>query len=201
MNENTYLTQTVFKYLASFPEEEAKNLTIKQLREELEKIKAKQHNNNKKIPRPANSFILYRRDKNYEFLSKGIKMKNNDLSRVLGKSWREESIVVKDYYFRLAQEAVEKHKILYPGYKYKPRKHKEIKRRVVKNEEEKKDIETQTPDENYLPNQDFFLINQNVDMKLQDELQNNEIDYNLLKNENIYYPEYFFDENFNFIFQ
>ncbi|TPX50939.1 hypothetical protein SeMB42_g02064 [Synchytrium endobioticum] len=85
-----------------------------------------------KIPRPPNSFILYRRDKHEQILRvhDGIALTN--LSKIISKMWQEEDVAVKEYYTRLAQLEKERHLAMYPQYKYEPRRSKDIKRRKLR---------------------------------------------------------------------
>jgi hypothetical protein len=59
---------------------------------------------------------------------------NNDVSKIIGVMWKQESQEVKDYYQALAQQSREQHQRDYPGYKYAPRRPGERKRRGVHHE-------------------------------------------------------------------
>ncbi|KAF8983997.1 hypothetical protein BGZ46_009038 [Entomortierella lignicola] len=72
----------------------------------------------RKIPRPPNSFILYRIDRAKEY----PKLVASTLSTNIALDWSEESLKVKKYYSDLAVEAKRKHLIDYPEYKFCPRK-------------------------------------------------------------------------------
>jgi hypothetical protein len=56
---------------------------------------------------------------------------NNEVSKVIGDMWKQESQKVKDHYQALAQQSREQHQKDYPGYKYAPRRPGERKRRGV----------------------------------------------------------------------
>ncbi|KAG0007970.1 hypothetical protein BGZ80_004009 [Entomortierella chlamydospora] len=71
-----------------------------------------------KIPRPSNSFMLYRKDK-----AKGFpKLVAAKLSAKIAEAWRRETPEVRERYERLAEEAKERHRLLYPNYKFTPKK-------------------------------------------------------------------------------
>lgn len=59
---------------------------------------------------------------------------NNEVSKVIGDMWKQESKEVKDHYQALAQQSREQHQKEYPGYKYAPRRPGERKRRGVQQE-------------------------------------------------------------------
>src|SRR5437762_8345286 len=48
-----------------------------------------------KLPRPPNSFILYRKDKQPEILAKYENISNNEVSKIVGQMWRNEPSEVK----------------------------------------------------------------------------------------------------------
>lgn len=63
-----------------------------------------------KIPRPPNSWILYRKDKS----------KQLNIATEASRQWKVERQGIKDYYQTLADEAARLHKMKYPNYRYKP---------------------------------------------------------------------------------
>ena len=79
------------------------------------------------IPRPANSFILYR--KAYLDIAKVWRgSKNQRISSIITESWRMETLEVRKRrkrYNRYAQIEKHNHKKAYPQYKYSPRKSQE----------------------------------------------------------------------------
>ncbi|KAK5163339.1 uncharacterized protein LTR77_010712 [Saxophila tyrrhenica] len=81
-----------------------------------------------KIPRPANAFILYRKD--WHPVIPGLH--NNDISVIIGRQWKEESEGIKELYKRKSEEAKRQHAIDHPGYQYQPRKPSEKKKRMTK---------------------------------------------------------------------
>jgi hypothetical protein len=88
----------------------------------------------KKPPRPPNAFILYRKDKQKSVQEREIGITNNEVSKVIGDMWKQETKEVKDHYQALAQQSREQHQKEYPGYKYAPRRPGERKRRGVQQE-------------------------------------------------------------------
>ncbi|KAF9928353.1 hypothetical protein FBU30_002434 [Linnemannia zychae] len=75
-------------------------------------------NNAKKIPRPPNSFIIYRR----EHSSNYTKITAAELSKILGEQWANEPPQRKAYYAELAKAAEKEHALKYPEYKFTPAK-------------------------------------------------------------------------------
>ena len=77
------------------------------------------------IPRPSNSFILYRREKHAEIMAqyKGAKaLNNNVISKIVASMWKQESSEIKSFYSGKAEEEKRLHMLKYPDYKYRPRK-------------------------------------------------------------------------------
>ncbi|KAJ3408232.1 hypothetical protein CcCBS67573_g03677 [Chytriomyces confervae] len=76
-------------------------------------------------PRPSNSFMIYRREKQAEILAqyRGQKaLHNNAISKVVADMWREESPDVRAEYAAKAETEKLQHMLKYPGYKYTPRR-------------------------------------------------------------------------------
>ncbi|KAG0228447.1 hypothetical protein BGW41_003425 [Actinomortierella wolfii] len=72
--------------------------------------------NLKKIKRPSNAFFIYRR-----MLAKKCRgIAATDLSRIIGKLWKDEPPKVKAYFARLAQQESDMHAIAFPNYKFTP---------------------------------------------------------------------------------
>lgn len=84
-----------------------------------------------KIPRPPNAFIIYRAQFHSHMKQRNPEMHNNEISKVLGKQWKDEPDHVKDKYRKMALEVKARHAIEYPNYQYAPRKPGEKKRRVT----------------------------------------------------------------------
>lgn len=90
---------------------------------------------NKHPPRPPNAFILYRKNQQARILQQNANLCNNDVSRIIGTMWNGESPAVKQRFHLLAQEMKEKHRAMYPMYRYCPRK-SQRKRRTTKTSEQ-----------------------------------------------------------------
>lgn len=82
------------------------------------------------IPRPRNAFILFRQHLHYSIFPKdrymlvtqGSFKTNSEVSREIGKRWRELPADEKKYWQDLALKEKEMHRQKYPDYKYAPRK-------------------------------------------------------------------------------
>ncbi|RDW63858.1 hypothetical protein BP5796_10360 [Coleophoma crateriformis] len=85
-----------------------------------------------KIPKPRNSFIIYRGDKSQGVKALFPELTETERSKIIAEFWRNETAEVKAHYKELAE--LEKQKILEqnPDYKCTPRKKWEIKRRNKK---------------------------------------------------------------------
>ncbi|KAI8826450.1 hypothetical protein BJ741DRAFT_631236 [Chytriomyces cf. hyalinus JEL632] len=82
--------------------------------------------------KPANAFILYRRDRVEEIKTKyANKIPFQDVSRIVGHLWKQESFEVREAYFNRAAVLREEHARLH-GDKYKvfQEKKKDIKRKI-----------------------------------------------------------------------
>ncbi|RIA98677.1 hypothetical protein C1645_748914 [Glomus cerebriforme] len=76
-----------------------------------------------KIPRPQNSFIIYRR--NYQArlaLSDAPNVTLNRVSKITSNKWRKESREIRKVFDILAECAKKVHKCIYPDYVYNPKK-------------------------------------------------------------------------------
>ncbi|ORY01379.1 hypothetical protein K493DRAFT_209710, partial [Basidiobolus meristosporus CBS 931.73] len=76
----------------------------------------------KRIPRPNNSFMTYRKEKQKAILDAHPGINNKEVSKIVGEMWRNESEAVKEYYRKKAEQGKKEHALRYPGYKYTPRK-------------------------------------------------------------------------------
>ncbi|KAF9361217.1 hypothetical protein BGX26_005041 [Mortierella sp. AD094] len=81
-----------------------------------------------KIPRPSNSFMLYRKDRAKLY----PKLVATELSAKIAADWRDETPKVRTHYGNLADEAKEKHLLQYPDYKFTPKKRGTGKRAQAK---------------------------------------------------------------------
>ncbi|KAI0315696.1 high mobility group box domain-containing protein, partial [Amylostereum chailletii] len=73
-----------------------------------------------RIPRPPNPFMLYRKDYVRDHPERFVRMKQSDISKIVGEMWHNESPAVKSYYERQAALVKEEHALRYPGYRYAP---------------------------------------------------------------------------------
>jgi len=78
---------------------------------------------NQAIPRPSNSFMLYRMAYTDRIQARGRDADNHQVvSSVAGESWRMETVEVRDAFKRLAEVEKVQHEKAWPGYKYQPSK-------------------------------------------------------------------------------
>ncbi|KAG0240635.1 hypothetical protein BGX31_001822 [Mortierella sp. GBA43] len=70
----------------------------------------------KKIPRPPNSFLIYRKEHAKAY--KGLVA--TELSSKLAEAWNNETPECRAHYARLAEKAKKEHAIKYPNYKFTP---------------------------------------------------------------------------------
>ncbi|KAJ3132060.1 hypothetical protein HK101_004642, partial [Irineochytrium annulatum] len=74
------------------------------------------------VPRPKNSFMLYRQDTQPRVLAEhrqsNMNSNSKDVSGLLAEMWRRESEEVRDHYRRRAELLREEHKRRYPDFKY-----------------------------------------------------------------------------------
>lgn len=101
-----------------------------------------------KVPRPANAFILYRKDNQDLIKAANPGIHNNDVCKyirevfprslltliaiLLGAQWANESSAVRNLYKARAENTKVEHLKKNPGYQYRPRKPSEKKRRMTK---------------------------------------------------------------------
>ncbi|KAF9986880.1 Casanova [Mortierella antarctica] len=72
----------------------------------------------KKIPRPPNSFLIYRK----EHAARYAGLVATELSTKLAQAWKKESTERRNHYAMLAEKAKQDHAIKYPNYKFTPMK-------------------------------------------------------------------------------
>ncbi|EPS33544.1 hypothetical protein PDE_08506 [Penicillium oxalicum 114-2] len=77
---------------------------------------------NGEIPRPMNSFMLYRSAYIARIKALLGKNCNQNVSRVAGLSWKAESKEIRAHFENLAVVERQNHAISHPGYKFKPNK-------------------------------------------------------------------------------
>ncbi|KAJ3175066.1 hypothetical protein HDU87_006463 [Geranomyces variabilis] len=100
----------------------------------------------RKPPRPANSFILYRRAKQDEVMKSNEGLTNNEVSRLIGQMWANETAAIKDSFKAKAEEAKRLHNITFPDYKYAPRKPLKLKKLSTVESGKKRSISEGSPD-------------------------------------------------------
>ncbi|KAG6915582.1 hypothetical protein DXG01_010850 [Tephrocybe rancida] len=83
---------------------------------------------NEKIPRPPNSFIVYRSHvlRTMPAPLLGTKRNQSDLSKTIGEMWRNESPEVRAQFERRAAVLKKEHEEAYPGYQYAPRREGDV---------------------------------------------------------------------------
>ncbi|ORX68888.1 mating-type m-specific polypeptide mc, partial [Basidiobolus meristosporus CBS 931.73] len=77
-----------------------------------------------KIPRPANCFFLFRREKQSEIFASNPGITNMEVSRIIGKMWKNISAEEKSKYQWMAEQIKLDHQQKYPDYKYSPNRTK-----------------------------------------------------------------------------
>lgn len=73
-----------------------------------------------KIPRPPNSWILFRRDKSKQLREANPNISTGEVSTEAARQWKALSEEEKGFYQEMARQAAEQHKAQYPNYIYKP---------------------------------------------------------------------------------
>ncbi|KAK9703389.1 hypothetical protein K7432_010753 [Basidiobolus ranarum] len=73
-----------------------------------------------KTPRPTNAFILFRRENHGRIFQQSPHLSNNDVSKALGKEWKELPDCVKEVYRQKARSLQQEHQTKYPDYKFTP---------------------------------------------------------------------------------
>ncbi|KAJ1947501.1 hypothetical protein FBU59_001871 [Linderina macrospora] len=74
-----------------------------------------------KIKRPPNSFMMYRRSRHHE-LVKRHRGGNKVISRIVAEEWHALSKAEKKIYEEMAAEKKREHEMLYPNYKFAPKR-------------------------------------------------------------------------------
>ena len=85
------------------------------------------------IPRPRNAFIIFRADRSKKYQGRTA----SDISQLVSAEWKSLPADVKARYERQADEEKQRHKVLYPHYRFQPKQ-----KPKVKDKEERKKIET-----------------------------------------------------------
>ncbi|XP_066244942.1 uncharacterized protein [Euwallacea similis] len=74
-----------------------------------------------KIPRPPNAFMLFANDHRKALAYVYPADSNKEISRRLGQTWKNLSLLEKSQYYQKAKEIDLEHKRRYPGYVYNPK--------------------------------------------------------------------------------
>ncbi|KAF0507830.1 specific transcriptional repressor [Gigaspora margarita] len=77
-------------------------------------------------PRPPNRFLLFRRDFFAKMKQQGMKMTHAKVSRLTSEEWKKQPAEVLRYFEILEQLAKDKHKEIYPAYRYSPKPKKKL---------------------------------------------------------------------------
>ncbi|KAL1858333.1 hypothetical protein Daus18300_009951 [Diaporthe australafricana] len=73
-----------------------------------------------KIPRPSNSWIIFRKEKSKELRESKPNMSAGEISTEASRQWKAMSDETKGFYQAMAKEEALQHKIKYPDYHYRP---------------------------------------------------------------------------------
>ncbi|KAK6839601.1 hypothetical protein PG987_005467 [Apiospora arundinis] len=76
-------------------------------------------------PRPANSFILYRKHVQKQVVAQNPGKSNNEISKIIGQQWHNLPEDEKDYWKGRQDEVAYQHSLMYPNYRYTPRQKSE----------------------------------------------------------------------------
>ena len=74
------------------------------------------------IKRPLNSFMVWAKERRREMNRDNPKMRNAEISKILGEEWRQLSEEVKKPFVEEAIRLRRQHKIDHPNYRYRPRR-------------------------------------------------------------------------------
>lgn len=77
---------------------------------------------NTHIPRPRNSWIIYRQDRTKDLRAQDPSLTASEISRIVSNLWRDELPQVRTYYQRLAADEAQAHRDRYPNYRYRARR-------------------------------------------------------------------------------
>ena len=98
--------------------------------------KSNSQDTKKRIPRPANAFMIFGQQNRKILASQNPNCTNKQISKMLGDKWRSMSKEEKSRFHALADEAHKKHLMQYPGYYYSP-----LEARMAKADRKKKHYE------------------------------------------------------------
>ncbi|KAJ5427921.1 High mobility group superfamily [Penicillium cf. griseofulvum] len=114
-----------------------------------------------KIPRPPNCFILYRQANHHLVKNANPGLSNNEISRILGARWNNETPEVRRQFTRLANDLKREHAIKHPDYQYAPRRPEDRRRRTrpraTATVDDFQSDPTEEFDDNLIPIDDEFM--------------------------------------------
>ena len=85
-------------------------------------LEMKPRNDAMHIPRPPNSFILFRKDSHHQYRARYPDISNGALSKLIAKAWRVLPTQEKSAYQKKAMEVRRLHQKLYPQWRYAPKR-------------------------------------------------------------------------------
>jgi len=86
---------------------------------------------NNHVKRPLNAFMVWAKQERRKILDNNPDLRNNDISKDLGKKWQQLSEEKKSFYYEEARRLKHIHAKQNPGYKYTPKK-KQLQKGTVK---------------------------------------------------------------------
>ncbi|ORX96524.1 hypothetical protein K493DRAFT_145553, partial [Basidiobolus meristosporus CBS 931.73] len=86
----------------------------------------------KKAPRPTNAFIIFRRENHGRIFQQNPHLSNNDVSKALGKEWKELPEHKKDIYREKAKNLQLEYQHKYPDYRFTPPAHRQKRAKTPK---------------------------------------------------------------------
>ncbi|KAJ5377760.1 uncharacterized protein N7496_005169 [Penicillium cataractarum] len=75
-----------------------------------------------RVPRPPNSFILYRQHHHHAVTAENPGIPNTEISRIIARMWHREPLAVRARFRALADEKKRLHSEAHPDYQYTPRR-------------------------------------------------------------------------------